>query len=232
MDAKRPLVPHQSVTTGDKYTAGAGVNLGVSRGLARIHFRLRARLPTVRRVPGVSVEEILAEVMLREPINATRIVAIDGPSGSGKSALGHRLAQHIAAPLIQIDDFVSWSDFAGWWSRFDAQVLTPLLNQQAAHYQVRDWDNDEFGASLNGWKTVGWAPLVIIEGVTSARAEAADRISYAIWVEASDAVRLERGIARDGETHRQLWLDWMAAERAFFAADGTSSRADLRISCD
>jgi hypothetical protein len=37
---------------------------------------------------------------------------------------------------------------------------------------------------------------------------------------------------RDGETHRQLWLDWMKEERQFFADDGTRARAGLRVNGD
>jgi len=42
-------------------------------------------------------------------------------------------------------------------------------------------------------------------------------------------LRLARGLDRDGQSHRQLWLDWMEAERRFFAQDGTRARADLQV---
>lgn len=50
-----------------------------------------------------------------------------------------------------------------------------------------------------------------------------------IWVEAAEDVRLKPGLERDGESHRTLWLRWMAEERCFFAEDGTRARADLRV---
>ncbi len=81
-----------------------------------------------------------------------------------------------------VDHFVPWSDFAGWWPRFDEQVLTPLLLGRDIRFQVRDWDNDEFGTSLSGWETLTWAPLVIFDGVTCTRREAAARLAYRIWV--------------------------------------------------
>jgi len=97
-----------------------------------------------------------------------------------------RLAVRSCAPLTQIDDFVSWPDFVGWWPRLERQVLTPLLSGIAAEYQVRDWANDEFGTSLSGWKAVEWAPLVILEGVTSTRLAASDHVACRIWVEAPE----------------------------------------------
>jgi hypothetical protein len=186
---------------------------------------------TVADVPVRSLDDVLAEVVRRDASGSgIRLVGVDGPSGSGKSTLAARLAARASAPFVQIDDFVAWSDFAGWWPRFERQVLTPLASGADAQYQVRDWANDEFGTSLDGWKTLAWAPLVILEGVTCTRLAAASRLAYSIWVEAPEDVRLQRGLERDGNSHRQLWVTWMAEERQFFAADGTRARADLRVS--
>jgi hypothetical protein len=179
----------------------------------------------------MSLDAVLADVMRRDGSGTgVRLVGVDGPSGSGKSVLAARLAARASAPVVEIDDFVSWSDFAGWWPRFDRQVLTPLVSGAEARYQVRDWANDELGTSLDGWKTLAWAPLVILEGVTCTRQAAANRLAYTIWVEAPEDLRLQRGLARDGAHHRQLWVTWMDEEREFFAADGTQARADLRVS--
>lgn len=181
-------------------------------------------------VPVLSFDDVLADVRRRDGSGTgIRLVGVDGPSGSGKSSLARRLAARAQAPVVEIDDFVSWSDFAGWWPRFEDQVLRPLLSGADARYQVRDWANDEFGTSLGGWKTQTWAPLVILEGVTCTRLAAAQVLAYAIWVEAPEVLRLQRGLARDGSSHRQHWLTWMAEEREFFAADGTRARADLRV---
>jgi uridine kinase len=181
-------------------------------------------------VSVVQVRDLIAEVMRRNAAESgIRLIGIDGPSGSGKSTLAARLAALTSAPLIQIDDFVSWTDFDGWWPRFEGQVLDPLLSGSDARYQVRDWVHDEFGVSLNGWKTTAWSPLVILEGVTCTRRVVTDRLAYRIWVEVPEDLRLKRGLKRDGETHRQLWLDWMNHERRFFAEDDTRTRADLRV---
>jgi uridine kinase len=178
----------------------------------------------------IRIDSVLADIAQREAgPSGIRLVGIDGPSGSGKSTLAARLAARSQAPLIEIDDFVSWRDFSGWWPRFECQVLEPLQAGSAAHYQVRDWANDSLGSSLNGWKTVPWAPLVILEGVTCTRRTAADLLTYRIWVEAPAELRLNRGVARAGESHRQLWIDWMKEENQFFAADGTRARADLQV---
>jgi uridine kinase len=163
------------------------------------------------------------------PSKGVRIVGIDGPSGSGKSTLARRIVDRTGATLVEIDDFVSWTDFSGWWPRLDDQVLKPLLRGEEAHYQIRDWQNDRLGSSLGGWKTAQWAPLVILDGVTCTRQAATDLLAYRIWVEAPEEVRLARGLARDGEHERHLWLAWMQQEREFFLKDRTRERADLCV---
>jgi uridine kinase len=176
------------------------------------------------------IDQVLREVAARPAPRGVRVVGVDGPSGSGKTTFARALAGAAGAPLVQCDDFVSWHDVAGWWPRFDAEVLTPLLAGRDATYRVRDWVNDELGDSLDGVKTTRAAPLVVVEGVTCTRRETVGRIAYAVWVEAPYDVRLARGIERDGESHRHLWLRWMDEETAFFAADGTRERADLVLS--
>lgn len=112
----------------------------------------------------VALTDVAAALWSRV-VKGTRIVGIDGPSGSGKTSLARQLVDQSAATLVEIDDFVSWTDFAGWWPRFNDQVLKPLLLGNDAHYQVRDWQHDPMGSSLNGWKTARWSPLIILEGV-------------------------------------------------------------------
>jgi len=157
-------------------------------------------------------------------------VGIDGPSGSGKSHLARGIAEALGAPTTEIDDFVSWDCFAGWWPRFDAQVLTPLLSGQDARYQARDW-TDWYGSSLGEWKIQPWTPIVIVEGVTCTRRETIGRLAYTIWVEAPAPLRLARGLARDCSFagSEQLWRKWMTEEERFFRTDGARERADLLI---
>ena len=175
------------------------------------------------------LEPIVAAVLARPAPHGVRVIGVDGPAGSGKTTLAGALAAELTASVVHVDNFVSWTDLEGWWPRFDREALTPLSRGQDARYQLRDWLHDEFGTSLRGWHTTRAAPVVIVEGVSSTRRAAADRLAYAIWVEADPAQRLARGLARDGYNSRELWLNWMAMEERFFAADGTRDRADLRI---
>jgi hypothetical protein len=180
-------------------------------------------------VPDIG-PDIAAFVRAADPVGGIRLVGVDGPSGAGKSTVAGRLASDVGAPIIEIDDFVSWDHFADWWPRFETQVLTPLLAGADAVYQVRDW-SDWYGSSLGEWKTVRWQPVVILEGVTCTRRAAAGRLAGRIWVDAPPAVRLARGLARDAGHPEAAarWKRWMDEEAAFFAHDGTRARADFVI---
>ncbi|MGN7970458.1 uridine kinase family protein [Microbacterium sp. 22296] len=179
-------------------------------------------------VPDADTISTIAQVARESPVDGIRIVGVDGPSASGKSTLAGPVARVLDAPVIPVDDFISWGNFAGWWPRFDREVLVPLREGRDATYRRRDW-SDWRGDSLGAWRTVEWSPFVVIEGVTCTRAAISDALACRVWVEASPLERLERGLERDGTEHRDLWERWMGEEQAFFATDGTASRADVRV---
>jgi uridine kinase len=178
---------------------------------------------------GDAVARTIADAARASAVPGVRIIGIDGPSGAGKSTVAREVAAVLGAPVVEIDDFVSWGDFAGWWPRFEAQVVTPLLAGRDARYEVRDWQNDEFGDALAGWKSVARHPFVVFEGVTCTRRAVADRLAVRVWVDAPAEERLRRGLLRDGEDHRALWERWMREEAEFFARDGTRTRADIVV---
>ena len=180
----------------------------------------------------VRIDDVV-EVILARPAEAgVRLVAVDGPAASGKSTLARALANSLRAPIIATDEFLSWADMSGWWPRLEEQVLQPLFAGCEARYQVRDWAGDEFGSSYREWKSLPWAPVVILEGLTSARQAATGRLAYAVFVDAPREVRLARGVARDGESHRLLWRRWQDEEDAWFASDNTRSRCGLIVTTE
>ena len=176
----------------------------------------------------VSLADVVADITRRETPGPTRLVGVDGPAGAGKTTLARRLAARMDAAIVTTDDFLSWTDLDGWWPRFDAEVITPLLEGRDARYQVRDWRNDPEGTSVREWKTTTWSPVVVVEGVTSTRQAVTDRLTYRIWVEAPDGVLRDRNFRR-GDYWPPHWDEWHALESAFFTVDGTRERADLIV---
>ena len=69
----------------------------------------------------------------------TRIVAIDGCGGAGKSTLATKLANILDnCPVIHTDDFASWDHPLDWYPRVIEQVLEPLRHNHVAHFQKFD----------------------------------------------------------------------------------------------
>lgn len=168
-------------------------------------------------------------------LGPTRLVAVDGAAGSGKTTLSARLARALGgAPVLDLDDLFTWADLRGegWWARLEAEVLAPLAAGRPARFRARDWHGDPLGRGLGAWRTIPAAPVVALDGVSSSRRALAGRLALAVWVEAPRALRLERGLDRDGAALAPQWHDWMRQEDAFLAADRPWERADLVVDGD
>ena len=117
----------------------------------------------------------------------TRLVAIDGLGGAGKSTLARRLATALdGAPIVPTDDFANWDNQFEWWPRMLDQVIGPLASGDVARYQRFDWD----ARRLADWVELPPKPnTVIIEGVSAMRREFDPYLAYRIWVDAPPAAR-------------------------------------------
>jgi uridine kinase len=172
----------------------------------------------------VDPSELVAAI-LQLP-RSVRLVAIDGPGGSGKSTFASLLSAAAGgAPVIHTDDFASADNPINWWPRLLEQVITPLTNGEPAHYQRYDWPSE----SLAEWHTVQPAPIVIIEGVSAARSEWSDHLTFVIWIETPREVRLARAVERDGDDALEDWEVWMGEEDLHYERDPTRERADFVI---
>jgi hypothetical protein len=182
--------------------------------------------------PGGATQEdlhALAHRVLAAP-GPVRLVAVDGPAGSGKSTFARDLARALGrAPVVDLDDFFAWTDLETWWPRLEAEVVRPLLAGRPARWAVRDWHGDPHGTATLGHRSAPPHPAVVLDGVSSSRAALAPRLALAVWVEAAPEERLRRGVARDGEAMRAEWEAWQALEARFFAADGARGRAAVRL---
>ncbi len=175
--------------------------------------------------------ELAAEVMRRPPrLGTTRLVAIDGPSGAGKTWFASRLGKQLNAPVVHTDDLLDgWDDQLTFWPRLEAQVLEPLRRGEPGAYQRYLWHRREFGGA---WVHVPPAHAVLVEGVSAARQPIHTQLSMAVFVVAPADLRFTRALARDGDdsiAFRAYLERWRVVEDRHFAADDTQARADLVV---
>jgi len=192
---------------------------------------------------GVARYAELAEAACAAPprLGPVRAVAVDGPSGSGKTLFAARLADALnrAAPrggpdggaggvaVVHTDELLDgWDDQVTFWPRLEEWVLGPLRSGRAGALQVYDW---VAGRRRVDWKPVPVTPVLIIEGVTAARAALRPELSLVVFLTAPLAVRTARVLDRDGAQVRADLLRWQRGEDAFFAADRTARHADVVV---
>jgi uridine kinase len=177
----------------------------------------------------------LARLVLDRParLGDTRLVAVDGPSGAGKSAFADRLAAALAeatgepVPVVHTDDLLDgWFDQLTFWPRLERWNLAPLAGGRAGRYRRYDWVAGRFGTD---WQPVPPAPVVILDGVSTARAEVRDRLTLAVFVTAPAQLRRERVLSRDGPAVSAYLQEWSDGEDRHFAAEATAHYADMMV---
>jgi uridine kinase len=157
----------------------------------------------------------------------TRIVAVDGPGGAGKTSLALWLAQKLDAQVIHTDDFASWENPVEWWPQLIELALKPLAAGKRVRYHPTRWGGEER-------EPVSIEPteIVILEGVTASRQAFQPFLAYSIWIETPRELRLQRGLERDGADAWAQWEHWMEAEDRYIERERPAERADLVLSGD
>jgi uridine kinase len=159
----------------------------------------------------------------------TKIIAIDGPGGAGKSVFAARLAEELGdAALLHTDDFASWDNPLDWWPRLISEALEPLSRNEPARFKRTDWENE----GREHWREVEPAEFVILEGVSASREAFQPFLTYSIWIETPRDLRLWRGLERDGQEARSQWEQWMAQEDEYVRREQPQARADVVVHGD
>jgi uridine kinase len=173
------------------------------------------------------------------------LVALDGRSGTGKSTIAQAIADRVKGIIVVSDDFYSGGNDDAWsglsasekvdqgidWQRMRTQVLEPLLAKKPASWHPLDFE-PEIG--WTGWKdeivTLKPAPVILVDGVYSARPELSDLVDLAVLVEADDAVRRKRLVIREGQGFMERWHKlWDSAEEYYFTHICPQSSFDIVV---
>lgn len=192
---------------------------------------------TQMETPGSAIRRIVEALDRRG--SATALVGVDGPGGAGKSTFARRLAEAVgtASAIVGMDDFylapgertgarLASPGGAFDWERLLAEVLRPLSEERDASYRPHDWETARSRERVH----VEPGRLVVVEGVSALRRELHGFYDYRVFVECPRALRLERGLARDGEEARARWVEeWMPAEDLYLSEHLPMERADVVV---
>src|ERR1700722_16944682 len=151
-----------------------------------------------RIIAGDRVTRIVAGLASATPrAGGTRVVAVDGRSGSGKTSLAAALRDRLRAPVVTLEDlYGGWDGLEHGIDLLVSEVLEPLGAGLAARVPRYDW------------VTAAWRPpwlleppkVLIVEGVGAGARRAVTYESTLIWMQAPEVVRKKRALDRDGET--------------------------------
>ena len=174
------------------------------------------------------------------------VIAIDGPSCSGKSILATAVALRSGAAVLEGDDFYrdtlpslgaaqreAMSDAAVVdavidWERLRDEGLLPLRAGHAATFQPYDWGANN--GRLASAKTVPAAKLIIVEGVYAARQELVDLIDFAIYLGIDPDVRAKRYAQREDDPGWRGF--WERGEVYYFSDVRPPASFDLQLDAE
>ena len=169
----------------------------------------------------MNIQPLLDLIASARPTRGFTLVGIGGHGAAGKSTLA---AQIPHAQIVGTDEF--WDGDGFDLERLRAEVFDRLLDCRTARYDAWDWEARRAG----GARIVVPRGVVVVEGVCALHRVFRDAYDVRVWVDAPYDVRLQRGVARDGEAARRTWVDhWMPMEERYVERDDPVSCADIVV---
>jgi para-aminobenzoate synthetase len=190
-----------------------------------VHFSAHGPEPQ----PGARIryDELVDAVRGRLPAcGSTTVVAVDGPSGSGKSELADLLGRRLGATVLRVDELVpGWRGLAALPPVVAHDLLAPIAAGGVASVRPWNWVDDRPGELLD----ILPPPHLVLDGCGSGSRVIRPYLSLLVWVDAPEDVRYARAMARDGALFEPWWDVWADQERRLFAAEQTMTAANVRI---
>jgi molybdopterin-guanine dinucleotide biosynthesis protein A/uridine kinase len=172
------------------------------------------------------------------------VIAIDGPSCSGKSILATAVALRSGASVLEGDDFYrdtlpslsaaqreAMSDTAVVdavidWERLRDEGLLPLRAGHPATFLPHDWDAND--GSLAPPRIIPAAEVIIVEGVYAARPELAELIDLTVYLGVDPGLRADRYAEREADDPDWQRF-WERGERYYFSVVRPPASFDIQL---
>ncbi|WP_127129230.1 dephospho-CoA kinase [Georgenia sp. SYP-B2076] len=196
---------------------------------------------TAHTPPAAAVAALVRTALTGRAAPGPLVVGIDGRSGSGKSDLAGEVVDRLralpdlagpgAVALLALEDaYRGWYGLGVGVGAVAAGVLEPLSRGLPGTVRRFDWGAGE----LDGPLTVPapGAPLprvLVLEGCGAGSAACAPFVDVLVWLDAPEAERRRRAMARDDGAWADLWDAWSAQEQALLDARDARAAADLVV---
>lgn len=179
------------------------------------------------------LDRLLDHAINSHPLaGGTRVVAIDGPSGAGKTTFADAVASKLRPltgtrpQVVHMDDiFPGWDGLSEAVALVAEMVLEPLSRGENGGFRRWDW----LTSSRAEWIDVPASDWLVLEGVGCGSRPCRPQVAALAWIEADRDVRMARGMQRDGESFRPHWERWALQEQELFTAEDTRSHADVVV---
>ena len=149
------------------------------------------------------------------------LVGIGGRGGAGKTTLAGMIS---GAQIVSTDEF--WDGVGFDIQRLAREVVWPLARRKEARFSSWDWS----AAETRGVRVVEPTGVIVVEGVCALHRRLREAYAVRVWVDAPDALRLARGVERDGEAARSTWANvWMPSEDRYVTEDDPVSSAQVLV---
>lgn len=167
---------------------------------------------------------LINAVMKKKAEGETVIIAVDGPSASGKTDFARSIRKHFDCNVFHMDDFFLPDEKKTEerlatpggnidWERFKEQVLDKIATGEEFTYDVYHCGTGDITKS----KVVKPKRLNIVEGVYAMHPELIDAYDYKIFFDVSRPKQLDRIKKRSSEKTLKRFVDeWIPLEDMYF----------------
>jgi len=194
-------------------------------GKYREAYRPAYRIVDVRFIDSAMKTLQIKNFLNRLPRKDLTVLAIDGPSASGKSTISERLED--VATVIHADDFFDGSDaIIGINSeRIKEEVLLPLHAGAPLEYRRFNCTEQVFVQE----RIDAVKPIVILEGVYSANSRLRDFFDAVIYCDIPLEEQLTRLKNRSERLFPRFLNEWLPREKKYFQDEEIFENSDLIV---
>ncbi len=180
--------------------------------------------------------ELFNEIEKQMKQNKKVVIAIDGPSASGKSTLGELLQKKYDALLIHTDNYFlplsrkTKERLAESGGNVDYErIKSDVMDNLNSDYLKSDYFNCVSG-NLEEREMLQNKQVVIVEGVYAMHKSLLPYYTLKVFLEIDPSLQKNRILARNGEKMLVRFLkEWIPLENDYFQQDTIKAKADIVI---